>query len=153
VKHTLSPGGFTLTELMITVAIMGIVAALAFPMVVGRQADRRLEGATQQLMWDLMAARQEAITKNRRVQVFFEGSSTYKICYDADNDGTVTDCEGNAKITNIQDKYHDVTLEPGANPIFTPRGIVPTWTTITVKNAKGSSNAITINATGRIKIN
>jgi type IV fimbrial biogenesis protein FimT len=153
VKHTLSPGGFTLTELMITVAIMGIVAALAFPMVIGRQADRRLEGATQQLVWDLMAARQEAITQNRRVQVFFEGSDTYKICYDADNDGTVTNCEGNAKITNIQDKYHDVTISSTNNPIFLPRGIATNLPTVTVQNAKGSSNDITINITGRVKIN
>lgn len=133
---------------MITVAIMGVVVALAFPMVVGRQDDRRLEGATQQLMWDLMAARQEAITRNTPVTVEFEGSDTYKICHDADGDGVDT-----CKVTDIQERYHDITLDPNNNPVFSPRGIASPGATIKVENAKGTSNDITINLMGRVKIN
>lgn len=148
-KYSRSQRGFTLVELLITVMILGVLAALSFPMVVGRQADRRLEGATQQLLWDLMAARQEAITQGRRVQVFFNGTDTYKICYDADSDGNVTDCEGNGKITNIQDKYHDVTIESNANPVFQPRGIA-SGAQIDIKSGAGSET-INVNLTGRAK--
>jgi type II secretion system protein H len=147
VKCTLSQRGFTLTELMITVAIMGIVAALAFPMVVGRQADRRLDGATQQILWDLMAARQEAITRNTNVQVTFVDSGTYNICQDADGDGIPT-----CKVTNIQDRYHDITISSTNNPTFLPRGIVTNTATVTVQNGKGSSNDIAVRVTGQVKI-
>ena len=45
-----------------------------------------------------MSARMKAVSHNRKVKVFFTGNNQYKICEDADNNGSVDDCEGILKL-------------------------------------------------------
>jgi type IV fimbrial biogenesis protein FimT len=137
---------------MIAIAIVGVLATIAVPNVLGEIPKFRLNGATQQVLGDLMAARMKAVSHNRKVKVFFASENQYKICDDADNNGTVDDCEGDAKIVNIQNNYKDVTLDSsGNNPAFYPRGTASNMT-INITNSYGTKT-ITIAITGRIKIN
>ena len=150
--HLWNPRGFTLVELIVVIAVIGISAGILAPNLISQIQKYRLNGATRQLAWDLMAARMQAIGRNRRSKVFFPNNRQYKTCYDANNDGTVDDCEGNGPTKDIQRNYSDVTITPNNEPIFLPNGTVTNLPSIIVENPAGSKT-ITISIAGRVKIN
>jgi type IV fimbrial biogenesis protein FimT len=143
--------GVTLLETMITLTIVGILVSVAVLLYVGQVPQARLNGAARQVMSDLMLARRQAVSRSQQVRVYFPDDQQYKICYDANGDGMVTDCEGNAAAKDIQATYDGVTISANQNPVFHPRGTVSPMATITVKNATGSRD-ITISSAGRIRI-
>ena len=145
--------GFTLLECMVAATLIALLAAIAVPNLLALMPKYRLNGATREILGDLMEARMKAISLNRRVQVFFKDSDHYEICDDANNDGTIEDCEGTAVIKHLQANYPGITLGSTNNPIFSPRGTATNLATITVTNASKESKTLTISITGRVKIN
>ncbi|MBL7195155.1 MAG: GspH/FimT family pseudopilin [Desulfobacterales bacterium] len=148
--------GFTLIELIVIIAIVAVFAAIAVPNFLSYMPKHRLNGAARQVMGDLMAARMKAVSQNRRVKVFFYNDpvNQYKICDDANNNGTVADGEGDVQLKDIQDEYHDVTLTKSADPVFQPRGTVSPTTKITLSSTSDSSliKYVKVAITGRVKI-
>ena len=61
--------GFTLIELMVAVAVLGIVVGLAVPGFQSAVNGNRLAGAANELIATMQVARMEAIRLNRRVVV------------------------------------------------------------------------------------
>jgi type IV fimbrial biogenesis protein FimT len=61
--------GFTLTELMATIAIAAVGASLALPALTGAVADQQRAGAINELVSSLHLARNTAITRNAAVTV------------------------------------------------------------------------------------
>lgn len=61
--------GFTLTEMMVTIALAAIVMALAAPSLQGIIENNRLSSTTNSLITALNLARSEAITRGMRVSV------------------------------------------------------------------------------------
>jgi type IV fimbrial biogenesis protein FimT len=145
--------GFTLAELMVTIAVLAVMAMIAIPAFMSWMPGMRLNGAARQIMGDLMAARMKAVKLNQKTKVFFDNDHQYRICNDADNNDTVDSGEGDVKNRDIQNEYHDVTfdLNKTSDPVFFPRGTA-TNRTITLQNSEGSKE-ITISIAGRVKIN
>ena len=135
---------------MIVVAVMGILMTIAIPGYQIFTAQKRLNGAARMVMSDLMAARMKAVSLNQRVKVSF-GSNVYRICNDADGNGTVADNEGDDIEKDISAEHYDVTLSASANPIFHPRGTAALGGTVTLTNSRGSKYVI-VALTGRVRI-
>ena len=135
----LNKAGFTLIELMIVIAIIGIVSAIAAPNFRTYMAERRLSGAARMVMSDLMAARQKAVTQNVNITVTFTSNHEYSITNDA-------------AVRDIQRDYSDVTFTNSGAAVFYPRGNA-TGTTVTLTSSKtGKSKKVVVALTGRVKI-
>lgn len=72
--------GFTLIELMVVVAVLGVIALLAGPSFLDMIVMQRLRGINAQLVTDLQFARSEAVAQGKIVRVNF-GSATDRTCY------------------------------------------------------------------------
>jgi type IV fimbrial biogenesis protein FimT len=144
--------GFTLLEAMATAGILAVMTMIAIPAFMSWMPGMRLNGATRQVMGDLMAARMQAVKQNNEFKVFFNspGTNQYQILDDNDNDG-IADTGEAITTKNIQDNYHDVTFSATSDPIFFPRGTAY-GTIVTVTNSKGAQKKVKVHLTGRIMI-
>lgn len=95
-------GGFTVIELMIVIAIIGIGAAMSVSSLITVMPKWRLQGSTSDVLTQLQYARFEAVKRNRPVIVAFTNigstsNSKMDICVDANRlyDGV---CTGAGKI-------------------------------------------------------
>jgi prepilin-type N-terminal cleavage/methylation domain-containing protein len=134
--------GFSLTELMIIVAIVAIVSAIATPNYMDYMAGRRLKGAARMVMSDLLAARQKAVSQNISVDVTFTSNYGYTVTGESARD--------------IRNAYYDVTFSASGSPVtFTSRGTMTGNTNITVTLTSSRTNAtqcVMAASTGRVKI-
>ena len=142
--------GFTLIEMMIVIAILAILAGIAIPNYLAWLPKSRLNGASRQLMGDLMAARMKAVSQNCDVRLaFVAGDAEYKIWTDNNNNDSIDSGEEITK--DIQSDYHDVTIDTDRNIEFSPRGTANSYGNVTLTNS-ASSRLVKVNITGRVMI-
>lgn len=68
-EHKLPSRGFTLLELMITIAVLAVLVGLAAPSFTRAIAEQRVRSAASELHFALLAARSSAITRNEDVEI------------------------------------------------------------------------------------
>lgn len=138
--------GFSLLEALISMAIVGVVSALAIPDLMTLHARMQADLFAQEISSELRWARQWAIYKRDRVRLVF----------DRDRQAIVAQV-GSDRVQHHLLSYQRKGLEvdePSAGPdvVFHPSGRSATATTIQFRNRQGHTRAITVSLTGRVSI-
>lgn len=147
--------GFSMLELLVVLAIVGILSATTWPRVSRLMAHYRLDGAARALMADAQKARFRAIAERKCFQIKFDSpvpAGSFQVRTDPGigncTAGSFTTVDGAKEISSGV----ALTITSTANPIFDTRGTVNTIATITLTNAHGASRQVRIEATGRVRI-
>ena len=116
--------GFTLTELMIVISIMGALLAVTSPALSRYAANWRLNGAASDMAMVMRAARGTAVSKDMNVVfVFDEGAGQYYFIEDANGNG---DADAGEITTGVQDLPKGVSIDsftvPQASVTFDAKG-------------------------------
>jgi type IV fimbrial biogenesis protein FimT len=138
--------GKTLTELMVVVAIMGVVATMAIPNYSILNTRSQIRCATDEIASELRLARQLAMTYRDRV----------RIVVDLEQQALTTQFVNNATTHHA---YHYggkgiVIEEPsaGLEILFHPSGRSASATTIQLHNLEGQTQRLTVSMTGRVSL-
>lgn len=166
--------GFTLLELMVTIAIAGILAGLAIPSFTSIIASNQLTTSANELVTALNLARSEAIKRGIQVTIRNKGVSTHwesgwDIFVDANDDETFSD-NGNATLCEAGEDCllrtyaalpSGYTITTGASTYqdyaaYLPSGLSNAAAGDTFRLCNGTDNttsrAITINSIGRARV-
>lgn len=115
--------GFSLIELMVTIAIVGIIATIGYPSLMKFRANAKTRGVASDIFSSLRMVKSEAVKRNVNVCLELKAAGTYKAFLD--NGAIPNNCIQDAdELTTLFTK----TVEPGTSIVadfkagYTPRG-------------------------------
>jgi type II secretion system protein H len=145
--------GFTLAELMVVLAITGVLATLVAPTLLSYARTAALQAAARELATSINLARQIAISRNTTVCVEVAAPTHLRLktggCGGTVWTGTGTDGSGAIKISDSSAFRVSTT----ANVVFTSLGAASPAGTYTVTNpARNDTRTVVVAATGRVSV-
>ncbi|MBI2526260.1 MAG: GspH/FimT family pseudopilin [Candidatus Rokubacteria bacterium] len=142
--------GFSLAELLVVIAVIGILAALTAPFFISYYQSAALKAAAEELVTFLNQGRQIAIKENQTVCVHTTSGAIHlhvNGCSGSTWVGPGTDASGNWKVPQ------GFTLASTAEPQFSYLGAAAPAATYTVTNsANGRTLSVTVSASGRVNV-
>jgi type II secretion system protein H len=146
----LNRGGFSAAELLVVMAIVGIIAATSVPWMITYWRAATLRAGAEELAAGLNRARQLAISQNQSVCVEVTGGG-YRLrmggCGAAIWIGLGTRANGFFALAN------NITVAANANPVFDYLGAAAPAATFTVTNPQGgATRTVVVSASGRVRI-
>jgi type II secretion system protein H len=145
--------GFTLAELMVVLAITGVLATLVVPMLTSYAGTATLQAAARELATSINLGRQIAISRNTTVCVEVSAPTNIRLrtggCGGAVWTGPGTDASGAIKISDTS----ELRIGTTANVVFTSLGAASPAGTYTLTNpATNASRTVVVAATGRVSV-
>ena len=153
--------GFTLMELMLVVAIIGIMAAVSLPIILNMIPDMRLRAATRDIVSCLQEARLRAVRENDTVVIIFSPVNDTYVAF-VDNGGG--GAGGNWALDAIEPIVVQGALPAGTDLYFTnftantfgynSRGLSATTIggNLRLQNAYSNYRQVIINSVGNIRV-
>jgi prepilin-type N-terminal cleavage/methylation domain-containing protein len=142
-----SRSGFSLTELLAALALVGVLAAIAFPSFSNHSAPYRVQSAGREVVSALQDARQHAVAHGVRTRFQLVGQDGYLLQWE---DGSTWNTirgpmqlERNVRLTSS-----------GGDLVFQPRGTVSPLSTLTVSDIGNAEHRLVMSVpiTGLIRI-
>ena len=136
--------GFTITELMVTIAVVAILASLAIPNFIDWLPNYRLRSGAEEIQSTLQFARITAIKRN----------ATATVAFDIANETYRASVGGQAIRGGRMPAGIDINSAFGGTSVqFDSRGIANNAGTAVVRNNLGKAKTITVYITGNSRIN
>ena len=151
----LNPYGFTMTEVLVVSAIIGILTALATPFFVRYTQNAALNGAARELATIINGARQLAIARSTNVCVSLVSSqAVYKTGTSNSCAGGTTYLGANTRSDGTMPLDNSMTITgTTASVVFSSLGAAVTAGTYTVHNPTSGSNVtVIVSAAGRVTV-
>jgi len=166
-QKEISPGGFTLMELMIVLGILAVVAGIGYPLMQRAVINGNLRSAAREMVGDFNHQKQRAMSGDMSAP----GSRVHRISLSlGTNSYTLQRCTGsdipclgweNLQTKNLSFFGNDIVFEPGDTKTttfdFQPRGTVTFLNnelegTIVLRNNRGSTATLITNLSGRTSV-
>jgi len=162
--------GFTLMELMVTIAIIAVVSAIAVPNFLAWVPKFKLGGASRDVLAVLQGTRVQAVKDNTNYTVQFNLGNESYVAFLDDGAGTPDTTPADGIPDGLGDGILDATetivsqkvLPDGINivnttlagnqVIFDTQGVASTAGTITIANDRGASRLIVLELAGSSRI-
>ncbi|WP_321413294.1 prepilin-type N-terminal cleavage/methylation domain-containing protein [uncultured Desulfobacter sp.] len=148
--------GFTLLEVMIVVAIVGIGAALAYPNMIDMVHEYRLRSVARGVFSDLQEIKLLAVNEHVRTAVFVdEGNDTYTLFRDDNPEDWNFDSGGGELIRTVDVKAEglEITCTAVSDTMgFNSRGVPDKFGTITIKLSAIREKKVVLSIAGNIRV-
>jgi type II secretion system protein H len=160
--------GFSLVEMMIVIAIIGIVIAIASPSFYKYRQNTNLKEATRELSADISYWRQTSVAENTRYRIVFnQAANSYTIQREnpansgayvnlSTIDASVTDTKSPGSVSSsiiIMGAPNDPGFTGGVAYItFQPRGTMSAGSVWLQHTSRLSTSKITTNLMGRVNV-
>lgn len=147
-----NPRGFTLIEVILVVAVIGILALMSGPLFVSFLKSQQLKGAAEQVRTLLNQARQLAIARNTSYTVAVDTTNKrLRFCTDSTTCAAANVWKGPGTDSDGYIKLDDAIEVPSGTPsTFNYLGAATTAGTIKVKKESACMD-VTVSASGRIR--
>lgn len=138
--------GFTLIELMITIAIFAVLAAIATPNAISWIRNSQFNSAVREVKSAVQNVRMHAMKSNSQADITINaGTNSFQITKRERGAGTTRN-----QVVNLEG---EITLNSTNNPLqFNSRGMAATNGTITIQNNAGLCRQIVIARPGSSRI-
>lgn len=140
--------GFTIVEILVTLAIAGLLALIGIPAFKNYQPDLELSGTVQGLVGDLRYAQQLAVTEQVEHGIrFFIVDRKYQIIRYGNPEEVLKSQALPAKVS-----FQEIDGLTNDQVIFNPYGAVKEAGQVSLINTKNSTTTIDIRPSGFVKI-
>jgi prepilin-type N-terminal cleavage/methylation domain-containing protein len=137
-KISLQKSGFSTIELLATIAVMGIIVAIALPSWSSLLPNYALNNSLRQIQSELHSLKMRAVAENTGFQLtYLQDAGEYTIQRDS-------------KPMQTKPLPQGTTITKAGSISFSPRGTAG-GNRVRLRNANGSCRQVVVSATGRIR--
>ena len=149
-------GGFSITELMMVLAVIAVVTAIVTPNILSWRNNAKMRGAVDNLMGDLQMAKMNAVKENNNVAVLFNPTG-YRVFVDKDNPWVQDADERLLRVRKLPagvkfDMGHENWGFTNNRTRFNSRGRANIAGTAVIVNLEGRQRDVIVSTLGRIRV-